>query len=168
MPTSYESKADHPVAFKYFVEYLYRGNYDVASYEDIACLIHTLVYFLSVKLGAQGLVDLSLEKLKACLKDENRTDVEDRVVVKMVEATYEGTQCDNEEDDGEATPCASTIGGDKLECMVVYEKDPTEKNPKVSKDTNGAAEATERAEDPAQVKASLDLGNFSIFRLAWY
>ncbi|RPA78450.1 hypothetical protein BJ508DRAFT_416548 [Ascobolus immersus RN42] len=117
----YKSKDLNPVAFEYFVEYLYSGNYVLpSSHDQIACYIHTLVYFLADTLGAPELKDLAKGKLSASLKHASGIQPGDKVVVKMVDATYAGTSDENSFaaklsalDTGVmVTPASSTRGDD--------------------------------------------------------
>ncbi|RPA78452.1 hypothetical protein BJ508DRAFT_329211 [Ascobolus immersus RN42] len=93
---SYKSSTFHPVAFKYFVQYLYSGNYFLpASHGSLACYIHTLIYFLADTLGAPEIKKLAKAKLEDSLLERDGQDLVElpdiQAVVKMVEVTYAST-----------------------------------------------------------------------------
>ncbi|RPA78455.1 hypothetical protein BJ508DRAFT_349339 [Ascobolus immersus RN42] len=88
-----ETSLCHPVAFKYFVQFLYCGDYILHdSLTSVACYIHTLVYFVADQLGAPALKEAAELKLVKCLEtDTEDANLGNQAVVKMVEAVYEST-----------------------------------------------------------------------------
>lgn len=107
-----------------------------------------------------------MEKLTKCLKEEDQSKVEDKVVVKMVEATYKGTEYE-EEDDGEATPCASTVGGESVAFTMVTGFSKASAKDEVKNEVASPATSAvgnEAGDQLAKTMASLDLG---MFHLQW-
>lgn len=90
-----DSFDDHQ-AFKYFVEFLYCGDYFIPkSYEPYSCLLHAMVYVLADRLLSPRLKSLAMSKLIDQLNSSSNGGPEEKVVIRMIATVYNGTYSDS-------------------------------------------------------------------------